>query len=52
MSHRLHKGWLKFTAVVVGSFGPVFLLGTMAATLEPARLTLVILGWPMDGATT
>lgn len=51
-AHRLHKFWLKITAVVVGSFGPVFFLGTMAATLEPARFTLDLLSWPADGATT
>lgn len=52
MSRKLHKAWLKVTAVIVGSFGPVFFLGTMAPTLEPARLTLDILSWPIDGATT
>lgn len=52
MSHQLHKFWLKVTAIIVGSFGPVFFLGTMAATLEPARLTLDVLSWPVDGATT
>ncbi|MEO1135240.1 MAG: hypothetical protein AAFW68_01355 [Pseudomonadota bacterium] len=52
MSHDFHKLWLKITAVVVGSFGPVFFLGTMAATLEPARWTLDLLSWPIDGATT
>ena len=51
-SHRLHKTWLKVMAVVVGSFGPVFALGSMAATAEPARLTLDLLSWPLDGATT
>lgn len=48
----LHKLWIKVTAVVVGSFGPVFSLGTMVATSEPARLTLDVLSWPVDGATT
>ena len=52
MSHRFHKFWLKVAAIVVGSFGPIFFLGSMAATLEPARLTLDILSWPIDGATT
>lgn len=52
MSQSFHKFWLKITAVVVGSFGPVFFLGTMAATLEPARLTLDILSWPLDGNIT
>jgi hypothetical protein len=52
VSHKLHKFWLKITAIIVGSFGPVFFLGTMAATLEPARLTLDILSWPVDGVTT
>ena len=50
MSREFHKFWLKVTAVVVGSFGPVFFLGTMAATSEPARLTVDILSWPVDGA--
>ncbi len=52
MTREFHKFWLKVTAIVVGSFGPIFFLGTMAATLEPARLTLDILSWPIDGATT
>ena len=52
MSHTFHKFWLKVAALIVGSFGPVFFLGTMSATLEPARLTLDILSWPVDGATT
>ena len=52
MSRSLHKLWLKVAAVVVGSFGPVFFLGTMPETAEPARLTLDILSWPLDGATT
>jgi hypothetical protein len=47
-----HKFWLKVTAIVVGSFGPVFFLGTMVATSELARLTLDILSWPLDGIQT
>ena len=52
MSRGFHKFWLKITAVVVGSFAPVFFLGAMPETIEPARLTLDILSWPIDGATT
>lgn len=52
MTHALHRGWLRITALVIGSFGPVFFLGTMAKTAEPARLTLDLLSWPIDGATT
>jgi hypothetical protein len=48
MSHRSHKLWLKISAVIIGSFGPVFFLGTMAPTLAPARLTLDLLGWRLD----
>lgn len=52
MSHAFHKLWLKVTAIVVGSFGPVFFFGTMLRTQEPARLTLDLLSWPIDGTTT
>jgi len=52
MSRAFHKFWLKITAIVVGIGGPVFFLGTMVDTMEPARLTLDILSWPIDGATT
>ena len=52
MSRDFHRFWLKITAIIIGSFGPVFFLGTMVATQEPARLTLDILSWPIDGATT
>jgi hypothetical protein len=49
MTKKFHKSYLKITAIVVGSFGPVFFLGTMLASAEPARLTLDILSWPVDG---
>lgn len=52
MSTEFHRFWLKITAVVVGSFGPVFFLGSMESFGEPARLTLDILSWPVDHATT
>ena len=48
-THNFHKHWLKVTAVVIGSFGPVFFLGTMLATAGPARWTLDLLSWPIDG---
>ncbi|MEM1218081.1 MAG: hypothetical protein AAGH79_04185 [Bacteroidota bacterium] len=51
-THSFHKLWIKVTAIVVASFGPVFFLGTMEETIEPARLTLDLLSWPIDGATT
>lgn len=44
-----HKSYLKFTAIVVGSFGPIFFLGTILATSEPARWSLDLLSWPIDG---
>lgn len=49
MSQKSHKFWLRITGFVVASFGPVFFLGTMAATAEPARWTLDLLSWPLDG---
>ncbi len=49
-SLQFHKAWLIVTAVVVGSFGPIFSLATRQATSEPARLTLDILSWPVDHA--
>jgi hypothetical protein len=52
MTLALHKTWLRVAAIVVASFAPVFFLGAIEATSEPARLTLDILSWPLDGATT
>lgn len=49
MTKQFHKSYLKFTAIFVGLFGPIFFLGTMLATSEPARLTLDLLNWPIDG---
>ena len=51
-SHEFHRYWLHITAIVVGSFGPIFFLGTMPATLEPARFTLDFISWPLDGSST
>jgi hypothetical protein len=49
MTTKFHKSYLKVTAFVVGSFGPIFFLGSMLPTSEPARLTLDILSLPIDG---
>lgn len=51
-SQKFHKYWLKISALVVASFGPIFFLGTMVATMEPARFTLDLISWPLDGQTT
>jgi hypothetical protein len=48
MSGASHRFWLKITAIIVGSFGPVFFLGAMIPTSEPARLTLDLLGWRLS----
>ena len=50
MTQKFHKFWLKITAIVIGSFGPVFFLGTMISTSEPARFTLDLLSFPIDGS--
>jgi hypothetical protein len=52
MSRAFHKFWLKISAIVIGIGAPIFALGSMEATMEPARLSLDILSWPVDGATT
>ena len=51
MSRAFHKFWLKITAFVIGSFGPVCFLGTMNPTSAPARLTLDVLRWRAFGTT-
>lgn len=52
MTQTGHKHYLKITAFVIGSFGPVFFLGTMLPTSEPARWTLDLLSLPLDGVQT
>ena len=49
MTRAFHKFWLKITAIVVGSFAPVFFLGAMSATSWGAQMTLDLLSWPIDG---
>ena len=49
MTHAAHKAWLKVAALVIASFGPVFFLGTIPALAEPARWSLDLLSWPLDG---
>ena len=49
MTQKLHKFWLKITAIVIGTFGPIFFFGTMLSTSEPARFTLDLLSFPIDG---
>lgn len=49
-TQKFHKFWLKITAVVIGSFGPIFFFGTMVSTSKPASWTLDLLSYPLDGA--
>ncbi len=49
MTQAFHKFYLKITAIVVGSFGPIFFLGTILPTSEPARWSLDLLSLPLDG---
>lgn len=51
-TQEFQKHYLKVTAVVIGSFGPIFFLGTIFSTSEPARWTLDLLSWPLDGVQT
>lgn len=48
MTQKFHKTYLKVTAFVVGSFGPIFFLGSMLSTSKPASWTLDILSLPLD----
>lgn len=48
MTQKFHKNYLKFTALVIGSFGPVFFLGSMVPTSGAASWTLDFLSWPVD----
>lgn len=50
MTGAHHLRWLKFTAISIAIFGPIFSLGTMPAIAEPARWSLDLLAWPLDGA--
>lgn len=52
MSRSFHRTWLKVTAVIVGSFGPVMFLGAMAPTEAPARLTVDLLRWRLGAPST
>jgi hypothetical protein len=47
-THEVYKSWLKFTAFIVGSFGPVFFLAA-AGFERPTQLTLDIISWPLNG---
>jgi hypothetical protein len=52
MTTKFHKSYLLVTAIVIGSFGPVFFFGAMLPTAEPARWTLDLLSLPLDGLQT
>ncbi|OAV46246.1 hypothetical protein A3850_018495 [Lewinella sp. 4G2] len=46
-----HRFWLRISAIVIGSFGPIFMLGAWLPTAEAARWSLDLLSWPLDGDT-
>jgi hypothetical protein len=50
MTQKHHKFYLKITAILVASFGPICVLGSIPGFSEPARWTLDLLSLPLDGA--
>ncbi|MGD1847384.1 MAG: hypothetical protein ACFB10_18500 [Salibacteraceae bacterium] len=44
-TREFHRFYLKITAFVVGSLGPIFALGSYSPTAEPARFTLDLVAW-------
>lgn len=48
-TRRIHKAWLRISAVVIAAFAPLLFLATMPGLSEPARLVLDVLAWPLDG---
>ncbi|MBL7706605.1 MAG: hypothetical protein JNM21_13755 [Taibaiella sp.] len=48
-TQKFHKFWLMITAIVVGSFGPVFSLATNIETSGWASWTLDLLSWSESG---
>lgn len=48
-TQQFHKKYLKVSGFLVALFGPICFLGTMPEFAEPARLTLDLLSWPVDG---
>jgi hypothetical protein len=52
MTQKFYKFWLKIIAIIVAIAGPIFFFGNMTTTSEPARLTLDLLSWPVDGSIT
>lgn len=51
-THDLHKRWLLVTAFVIFSFGPIFAVAAYEPASGPARWTLDLLSWPLDGSQT
>lgn len=48
-THKFHKKYLKISGFLIVLFGPICFLGTIPELAEPARLTLDLLSWPIDG---
>lgn len=48
----MHNLWLRFAGVVIAVGGPVLTLATFAGFSEPARWSLDLLSYPIDGFPT
>lgn len=49
MTQAFQKKYLIFTSFLIGSFGPIFFLGSMFETSALASWSLDLLSWPIDG---
>jgi hypothetical protein len=52
MTKQFQKKYLLITSIAIGSFGPIFFLGSMLETSELARWSLDFLSFPLDGNMT
>ena len=52
MTRQAQKNYLLFTALVIGCFAPIYLLGAAVSTAEVTRWSMDLFDWPLDGQTT
>lgn len=50
MTHEFQKRWLRISAIAIGGFAPLMLLGSVGATLAPAQFAIDLVALPLDGA--
>lgn len=52
MTKKIHKNWLKLSAIAISVYALLFFIGSIESLRKPIEMVLDLSEWPLDGLQT